>query len=68
MMRFIIQCLRRPWSVRDCWEDFMQHDPMIAYYREQRSAAVHATREELRDTPPQADPITAMVRGWRRPR
>jgi hypothetical protein len=60
-IRLLLLCLRHPRSWRNCVREATARDPKVNEWREQRHAAVEATKHELRTMP--TDPITAAVMG-----
>jgi hypothetical protein len=60
-VRLLLLCLRHPRSWRNCVAEATHRDPKVNEWREQRYAAVKATKRELRTMP--TDPITAAVMG-----
>lgn len=59
--RILLLCLRHPRSWRQCLQESARLDPKIQEWREQRVAAIEATKQELRTMP--SDPITAAYMG-----
>lgn len=68
-LRIILLCIRHPRSWRQCVKDQVKAEPKVQEWRDQRAAAVSATRTTLREIrQPTYDPITEAVMGQQRTR